>query len=100
VNAPRSWPNSSLSITPAGSAAQFSLDQDLRLAPAEVVDGPDDQLLAGAGLSRDENGGIGAGDLAHAGLDGQHRPRLSDDVPEGGLRPDLLLQVEVFLLQP
>ena len=55
VKAPRSWPNSSLSISVGGSAARLTGDERLARARRVVVDGARDQLLAGAGLAGDEH---------------------------------------------
>ena len=46
VNAPFSWPNSSLSSRPVGIAAQFIFTKACRLARAQVVHGARDQFLA------------------------------------------------------
>jgi hypothetical protein len=75
-------------------------DQELVLAPGEIVDCADDQLLTGAGLAGDEHGGIGLRHLAHAREYAEDRGGLADDVAERGFAPDLLLEVDVFLLQP
>jgi hypothetical protein len=55
VNAPRSCPNSSLSISSRGIAAQLTL-MNGPLAPlARLVDRPRHQLLAGAALALDQH---------------------------------------------
>ena len=64
VNAPLTWPNSSLS-------RMFSLERRAVQRPrtacsprAVLVDRLGHQLLAGAGLALDQHGGVGRGDLA------------------------------------
>ena len=59
VKAPRSWPNSSLSISSSGMAAQLTATNGPRGALAAQVDGLGDQLLARAALARDQHPRIG-----------------------------------------
>ncbi len=63
VNAPRTWPNSSLSSSVSVSAAQFSERNGLRARGPLRVDRARDQLLAGARLALDEDGLLGVDDL-------------------------------------
>ena len=72
VKAPRSWPKSSDSRRVSGSAAQLTATKGLAAPGREAVEGPGHQLLAGAALAGDEDGGAGGGgerqgpeDLAH-----------------------------------
>jgi hypothetical protein len=44
-----------------GERAAVDRDERERRAPAEVVDRVGDQLLAGAGLARDQHGGVAGG---------------------------------------
>ena len=99
VKAPFSWPNSSLSSSPVGIAAQLILTKvrsrrGLRSCSARAI-----ELLARAGLAADEHGGVGGGD----GFDLlQHPPQrraLADDLLEVVLRADLFFQVELLLGQ-
>ena len=55
VNAPRSWPNSSLSSSVSGIAAQLIATNGARRARAAVVERARDELLADAALARDEH---------------------------------------------
>ena len=81
-------------------AAQFTFDEGLVLPRGlSVVDGAGDQLLAGARLAGDQHGGVGPRHLTHFGERAQDRRGLADDVAERGLRPDLLLEVEILLLE-
>ena len=97
VNAPFSWPNSSLSSSPVGMAAQFSLTNVRAFRGLRVVHGAGDEFLARAGRPADQDGGVGRRD----GFDRlQHRSQgraLADDVAELVLRADLLLQVRLLL---
>ena len=71
VNAPFSWPKSSLSSSPSLSAAQLTLTSGFCAAQAVVMDGLGDQFLARARLAADEHGRVGRGDL----VDARGRPR-------------------------
>ena len=55
MKAPRSWPNSSLSISVGGSAAQLTLDERRVAAAVPGVQRPREQLLAGAGLAQQQD---------------------------------------------
>ena len=73
VKAPFSWPNSSLSSSSAGSAAQFTFTNGLLLARRALVDGARDQLLADAALAADQHGDVAVGDLLDDERDLAHR---------------------------
>ena len=61
VNAPRTWPNSSLSSRSLGNRRAVDGRRTGLPRAAELVDRARDQLLAGAALARDEHGGrVGA----------------------------------------
>ena len=62
-----------------GQGRAVDLDQRLTGPPARGVDGPGDQLLAGAGLAGDEHGGVGGGNAA----------TLSSTASSAGLRPTI-----------
>ena len=62
VNAPFSWPKSSLSSSPAGMAAQFSLTKVRSAARAQAMDGAGQQFFSGACFALDEHGCIGGRD--------------------------------------
>ena len=97
VKAPFSWPNSSLSSSPVGMAAQLSLTKVRSRRGTQLVQGAGDELLARAGLAADQDGGFGGGD----GLDLLQHPAqggaLADDLAEVVLGADLLLQVGLLL---
>ena len=97
VKAPFSWPNSSLSSSPVGMAAQLSLTNVRPRRRAEVVEGAGDELLARAGLAADQDGGVGGGDGLDLLEDPAQGGALADDLPEVVLGADLLLQVGLLL---
>ena len=78
VNAPRTWPKSSLSISSSGIAAQLTSTNGAVPAAAERVDGARDELLAGAVLAVDEHAAVGR--RRHRDLLAQlaHRVALAD----------------------
>ena len=61
-------------------AAQFTGDERLVAAAARDVDGARDELLAGAGLARDEDGRVGGRDphdaVEHARASPRERPTM------------------------
>ena len=59
VNAPRSWPNSSDSISSSGIAAQLTWTNRSLRAQAAAMDRPRDQFLADAALAEDQHGRVG-----------------------------------------
>ena len=99
MNAPFTWPNSSLSIRLAGTAPQFTLTQGPCVRGAAAVQGAGDQLLARARLARDQDGGVGAGDAIDFLQHREERAALPDHLVELVLGPDFLLQVHVLGLQ-
>ena len=99
VNAPFSWPNSSLSSRPVGMAAQFSLTnvrlrRGLRSWMARAI-----SSLPGAGLAVDQHRGIGGRDGLHLLQHLPERRALADDLLEVVLRADLVFEVELLLAQ-
>ena len=85
VNAPRTWPNSSLSISSSGIAAQFTSTNGRRAARLDRVDRPRDQFLAGAVLAVDQHAAVGRrrhrhllAQLAHRVALAHHRLRAID----------------------
>ena len=100
VNAPFSWPNSSLSIEPRRQRGAVQLDQRT-VAPARgVVDRARDQLLAGSRLAEDQHGRVHRRDLLHLGQRRAQARRAADDLLEVVLALDLLAQVGVLLREP
>jgi hypothetical protein len=83
VKAPRSWPKSSLSTRPAGKAAQLTLMKGWLAARGAEVQGAGDELLAGAALGGDEDGGGAGGDLVHGLADRLHVRRAADHAGVG-----------------
>ena len=86
VNAPRTWPKSWFSSRSCGIAAPLiARNSRVGLGPARVQ-GPGDQLLAGARLAGDQHVAPRRADLADQGLDRLHRRALADQRLEVGLR--------------
>ena len=101
VNAPRTWPNSSLSISSSGIAAQLT-STNVAVAPAaQRVDRPRDQLLAGAVLAVDQHAAVGR--RRHRDLLAQlaHRVALADHrlVPVDAGAQRAVLRLEAALPQ-
>ena len=101
MNAPFSRPNSSLSISVAGIAAQFTRTIARRAAGAQLVDLRREQLLAGAGFAEQQHRRVGARHVLHLLEDLPDRGALADDVagavPFLGLGPKVdVLGVELI----
>ncbi len=79
VNAPFSWPNSSLSISSRGNRRHVDGDEGAVAALAEIVQRLGHQLLAGAGFAGDQHGEVGAGEPGDDPVDLLHRRRPADD---------------------
>ena len=88
VNAPRSWPNSSLSISVGGSAPQ-STTTNGRPCAAEVVQRSRDQLLARAGLARDQHRDVASRRLRDVRHQPPHHRRATDHAAERLVAVDL-----------
>src|SRR5262245_10660159 len=82
-----------------GQRGTVHRDERLACAPAVGVDGPGDELLAGAGLAEDEDVGLGAGRLLHQLEDLSHRRTAPDNVVEAEHLLQLLTEVAVLHLQ-
>ncbi len=95
VNAPFSWPNSSLSSSVSGRAAQLTVTNGLRGAPAVVMDGARDQFLARAALAAQQHRRVALGDVRDQVVYRLHRAGVADDVcgPEAVLQGFLEAQV-------
>ena len=78
VNAPRTWPNSSLSISSSGNRRAVDFDEGVVAAAAQRVNGPRDQFLAGAVLAVNQHAAVGR--RRHRDLLAQlpHRVALAD----------------------
>jgi glutaredoxin len=95
VNAPRSWPNSSLSARLAGSAPQLTLIAP----PAHLVDRTRDELLARAGFAEQQHRGVGARHERDVAEDLPHRPARADNLAELPLDAQLLAEIDVLALE-
>ena len=62
VKAPRTWPKSSLSSRPSARAEQFTATNRRPVRSRVPVDRPGHQLLAGSGLSQEQDTGLGRRD--------------------------------------
>ena len=82
VNAPFSWPNSSLSSSDSGSAAQLMPRWAPRCAARALVDRFGHELLADAGLAEDQHGHRGVGDAIDERVHAPHRG-IDHDGPFG-----------------
>ena len=82
VNAPRTWPNISLSKSDDGDAAEIDLDERPAGTPAVAMDRFGDELLAGAALAGDQHRRVGRGDASHQLQDAQQPRVLADQVAE------------------
>jgi len=82
VKEPRTCPNISLSRRSAGSAPQLTATNGPFLAGRVLVDGPRDDLLAGAALAGDQHGGIAVTQVLDQVEDAQHGRRAGDDAAD------------------
>ncbi len=73
VNAPFSWPNSSLSISVPATAPQSTTMNGCSRRGDSCVQGPRDHVLAGAGLALDQHRGVGRRDALDQAEDLAHR---------------------------
>ena len=80
-----------------GRAVDF--DQWLVLAMAGRMDGPGDELLAGAGFARNEHRGVGWPNRANVIEHGGQRGATADDLVEVERRLDFFLEIGILLLQ-
>ena len=87
MKAPRSWPNSSDSISSSGMAAQLTVTKGSAGALAAQVDGLGDQLLARAALARDQHPRIG----------GSHFFDQAEDLLDRRRRADHLVALQALL---
>ena len=80
VKAPFSWPNSSLSSSVSGSAAQLITTIGLSARAAGPMQGLGHELLAGAALALDQNRLVRRPGTLDQSEDLLHRRRLADDL--------------------
>ena len=94
VNAPFTWPNSSLSKTPSASPPVFTVHQRARGAQRDGVQRLRDQSLAGAVFAGDEDVGVGRADARDHVEHRAHGRRLRDQLRKalGAQRAILRLQ--------
>ena len=97
VNAPATWPNSSLSSSVSGSAPQATSTNGLSRRAAAAVDGPGNQRLAGAAFAGDQHGGLGVGHGVDHVEDFQHAMIVADDVLHAEAQVELGLERLVLL---
>ena len=84
----------------SGSAPTLAATNGPSRRPAQVVDGPGDQLLARAALPLDQDREVGVGDLADAGEDLADRGALADHLRELARGGQPVAQPAVLLAQP
>ena len=99
VKAPFSWPNSSLSSSPVGIAAQLILTKVRSRRGLKLVKCAGDQLLARAGLAANEHRGVGGGDGFDLLQNAPQGAALADDLLEVVFGADLFFEVEFLLGQ-
>ena len=99
VKAPFSWPNSSLSTSPAGRAAQLILMSGLSFRRLLEWIARAIEFLARPRLARDEDGGIGRRDPPDVIEHGRQARASPDDLLEIVDALDLFLQVQVLLFE-
>ena len=97
VNAPRSCPNSSLSSSPVGIAAQLSFTKPFAWRALRLCTRARDQFLAGAGFAVDQHRGIGGRDGLHLLQHAAQRLALADDLFELQLAADFVFEVQLLL---
>ena len=78
VKAPRTWPNSSLSISSSGNGGAVHLDERPRPAPAHRVNVSRDQLLSGAVLAEDQHAAVGRRSRRHLLAQPHHDVAVAD----------------------
>ena len=79
VNAPFSWPNSSLSSNVSGIAAQLIGMNGAPAPPAELMNCTGEQLLSGTALAKDQDGYVGRRDLLDIAQHPQHLGAVCND---------------------
>jgi hypothetical protein len=82
VNAPRSWPKSSLSISVGGESGAVHRNERPVAPGAPVVDVSREQLLARAGFTQNHDRGIGRRHFENPGQRHAQGGTLADDVIE------------------
>src|SRR6266850_1981154 len=83
---------------PRRDGTAVDLDQRTLPAGAQGLDGPRDQLLAGAGIAGDEHGRVRGCDLLDLAKERQQRWAIADQLGEVVLAVDFLLEVDALAL--
>ena len=96
VNAPATWPNSSLSSNVSGRAPQATSTNGLSRRPASTVNRPRDHRLAGAAFAGDQHAGAGVGDAIDHFENAAHAIVLADDALQA--EADVELRLEILVL--
>ena len=99
VNAPFSWPKSSLSMSVGASAAQFTLTSGACATRAQLVERAREELLAGSGLAEQEHGRRRRRDALELAERASERGALADDARRPRTASKLLFQVRVLGLE-
>ena len=97
VNAPRSYPNSSLSRSVAGSAAALTRTKVPPSARSRSWIRAREQLFAGPGLAEEQNRRIGSAQPLDSLQHPLQRRAAADDVPEVVFDANLLFEVQLLL---
>ena len=107
VKDPFSWPKSSASARPSGRAEALTAmkgrsprPEATWMAGAVVVDGVRDELLAGAALPLEHDGGVRGGDFLDVGEEAPHDGCRADQLVETVLLTRLIPQLPILLDQP
>ena len=98
VNAPFSWPNSSLSSRFSGIAAQLMATNCCAAPMRQIVQRARQQLLAGSRFTQQHHRRAGVGHTLHRAAELLHL-RISREDPGQALWPTRRLKTLVFLLQ-
>ncbi len=96
MNAPATWPNSSLSSSVLGQCAAGDFDERPFSAAAAAVDRPGDHALAGAAFAGDQHGGPRVGHAVDHVEHLQHPRVVADDVVHAEAPVELRREVVVF----
>ena len=86
------WPNSSLSSSVSGTAAQLTATNAPALRRLRLVQRARHQLLARAALAGDQHRGVGLGDAVDQVVDLSHRRAVADDLARQCAAIDFLAQ--------
>ena len=99
VKLPRSWPKSSLSMSCGATAPQLSGRKALRAPPRELVERLRRELLAGAALPDQHDGGRGRRHARQLVVQHLHALRAAEYAAEAAHAPQLVPQLADLVLQ-